>query len=301
MFHICLVHKYQKTGSRETLVAIRLGSRRFVIEVGNEPLPGADRPTPGDNHPLVDGLSHQQPRQVYLSFRNSFSNRSAMFSARPRPLVQSVLSQTGGVILLTNIELVSVNPVRISSGISARTTHPMKSIVLIIKPNVGLTVVTSSFIIRFTMVVLPALSRPLRYISREPLGLKNYPYSIRIRISLSFKRAFRSIDNMVSELPWLLGLAGTLRRRENDLPPRPRALHITLTIHPLHAQLFMLEKIIEAINYYSVDVFLSLVQMIDVISVVGAAHRPVRNEIAASRSIPIFTTVTCRCAQPTTQ
>lgn len=33
--------------------------------------------------------------------------------------------------------------------------------VLMIKPSVGLTVVTSSFIMRLTMVVLPALSRPL--------------------------------------------------------------------------------------------------------------------------------------------
>jgi hypothetical protein len=31
-----------------------------------------------------------------------------MFSDRPRPLVQSVQSQTGGVIALTDIELVSV-------------------------------------------------------------------------------------------------------------------------------------------------------------------------------------------------
>lgn len=40
-------------------------------------------------------------------------------------------------------------------------THPIKSIVLIMKPSVGLTVVISSFMIFFTMVVLPALSRPL--------------------------------------------------------------------------------------------------------------------------------------------
>jgi hypothetical protein len=42
-----------------------------------------------------------------------------------------------------------------------KKAHPIKSIVLIIKPSVGLTVVTSSFMIRLTMVVLPALSRPL--------------------------------------------------------------------------------------------------------------------------------------------
>jgi len=41
-------------------------------------------------------------------------------------------------------------------------THSIKSIVLMMKPRVGLTVVISSFMIRLTIVVLPALSRPLR-------------------------------------------------------------------------------------------------------------------------------------------
>lgn len=64
---------------------------------------------------------------------------------------------------LTDVEFVS-NQVR--NTLTPRTiknerTHPIKSIVLIIKPSVGLTVVTSSFMIRLTMVVLPALSRPL--------------------------------------------------------------------------------------------------------------------------------------------
>jgi len=40
-------------------------------------------------------------------------------------------------------------------------SHPSYSMVLMIKPRVGLTVLTSSPIILFTMVVLPALSRPL--------------------------------------------------------------------------------------------------------------------------------------------
>jgi hypothetical protein len=40
-------------------------------------------------------------------------------------------------------------------------TYPSYSIVLMMKPNVGLTVLTSSPIIFFTMVVLPALSSPL--------------------------------------------------------------------------------------------------------------------------------------------
>ena len=90
-----------------------------------------------------------------------------MFSGHPRPLIQLVLSQTGGVILLTDVELISVDSVRTPSNTLTRKTHPMKSIVLIMNPRVGLTVVTSSFIIRLTMVVLPALSRPLRYQSVE--------------------------------------------------------------------------------------------------------------------------------------
>lgn len=43
----------------------------------------------------------------------------------------------------------------------SQSRYPRKSMVLMIKPNVGLTVLTSSFIIRLTMVVLPALSSPL--------------------------------------------------------------------------------------------------------------------------------------------
>lgn len=82
-------------------------------------------------------------------------------------------------------------------------------------PNVGLTVCTSSFINFFTIVVLPALSNPL------PPGKPGYPFdsssgshSIRIRISLSFKRAFRRIDNIAlvarreddsEEWSWLIG------------------------------------------------------------------------------------------------
>lgn len=42
-----------------------------------------------------------------------------------------------------------------------RVSNPWKSIVFIINPNVGLTVFTSSFMILFTIVVFPALSRPL--------------------------------------------------------------------------------------------------------------------------------------------
>lgn len=40
-------------------------------------------------------------------------------------------------------------------------TYPSYSIVLMMNPSVGLTLFTSSFMIFFTIVVFPALSRPL--------------------------------------------------------------------------------------------------------------------------------------------
>lgn len=70
--------------------------------------------------------------------------------------------------------------------------------VLIINPRVGLTVVTSSFMICLTMVVFPALSRPLHYLlasTRTPDG--EGIYSINIRISLSFRRAFRNMESIL--------------------------------------------------------------------------------------------------------
>jgi hypothetical protein len=44
-------------------------------------------------------------------------------------------------------------------------THPSYSIVLIMNPNVGLTELTSSPMIFFTIVVFPALSKPLSRMS----------------------------------------------------------------------------------------------------------------------------------------
>lgn len=74
--------------------------------------------------------------------------------------------------------------------------------VLMMNPSVGLTVVTSSFMICLTIVVLPALSRPLMS-PRQQVHL--YPesigrvYSIRTRISLSLRRAFRNMDNIMAD------------------------------------------------------------------------------------------------------
>ena len=67
-----------------------------------------------------------------------------------------------------------------------------------IKPNVGLTELTSSFMILLTIVVLPALSSPLSKFSRVGQYLTSHKsYSIRILISLSFKRAFLRTESMV--------------------------------------------------------------------------------------------------------
>lgn len=65
-------------------------------------------------------------------------------------------------------------------------------------PRVGLTVVTSSFMMRLTIVVLPALSRPLQCRQFVYLGVIELQdmYSISILISLSFSRAFRNIDSI---------------------------------------------------------------------------------------------------------
>jgi hypothetical protein len=52
--------------------------------------------------------------------------------------------------------------------------------VLMMKPRVGETALTSSCMMDLTMVVFPALSRP----------------SIRMRISLSFRRDLRRIESM---------------------------------------------------------------------------------------------------------
>ena len=72
--------------------------------------------------------------------------------------------------------------------------------VLMMNPRVGLTVLTSSFMILFTIVVLPALSKPLIDLSVICSCQLKLTYSISIRISLSFRRAFRRIDNILLDL-----------------------------------------------------------------------------------------------------
>lgn len=79
--------------------------------------------------------------------------------------------------------------------------YPLHWRVLIWNPRVGLTVVMSSPLICFTMVVLPALSRPLRGSGAERgvgseasrgIGVSDLvTHTIRIRISRSFRLTLR--------------------------------------------------------------------------------------------------------------
>ena len=68
------------------------------------------------------------------------------------------------------------------------------------KPRVGLTVLTSSPMIFLTMVVFPALSKPLaRQETESKRSICRASYSIKMRSSLSLSLAFRRIDSMVGK------------------------------------------------------------------------------------------------------
>ena len=70
---------------------------------------------------------------------------------------------------LTDAEFVSFIAVNHSQPMrrpGRQFTYPSYSIVLMMNPSVGLTLLTSSFMMRLTMVVFPALSRPLP--ARQP-------------------------------------------------------------------------------------------------------------------------------------
>ena len=68
--------------------------------------------------------------------------------------------------------------------------------VLMMNPSVGLTVFTSSPIIFLTIVVLPALSRPLLKCQPKSRTQGKFAHSIRMRISLSLRRALRKMDSI---------------------------------------------------------------------------------------------------------
>ena len=59
-------------------------------------------------------------------------------------------------------------------------THPSYSMVFMMNPSVGLTVLTSSFISFLTIVVLPALSRPLRWHQQSWLNIYVRPQTASI-------------------------------------------------------------------------------------------------------------------------
>lgn len=68
------------------------------------------------------------------------------------------------------------------------------------KPSVGLTVLTSSPMIFLTIVVLPALSSPLDKRKKDQQGkavMEIASYSIKILISLSLSLALRRTDNIL--------------------------------------------------------------------------------------------------------
>lgn len=82
--------------------------------------------------------------------------------------------------------------------------HPLNCMVLMLKPSVGLMVVMSSPLILRTMVVLPALSRPLQHkpnnqqrgmrrcksAGRPPCRDAQWTYTMSNRISFSFCLTF---------------------------------------------------------------------------------------------------------------
>lgn len=162
------------------------------------PLPKATRPVLLDSHRLEADPSHRPPKSKYRSFQSSFSSRIEGFSGLLRPLVMVSRGMMSWRHPTTYIYLTdSYNEVSKIFSKRGKTTYPIKSIVFIIKPSVGLTVLTSSFIIFFTMVVLPALSSPLEGYQHQIHQKRVYTYSIRIRISLSFNRAFLNIESIL--------------------------------------------------------------------------------------------------------
>lgn len=58
---------------------------------------------------------------------------------------------------------------------------------------------TSSPMIFLTIVVLPALSSPLDFCQFRTLSAQSLTHSMRMRISLSLRRAFLKIDSILTE------------------------------------------------------------------------------------------------------
>ena len=137
--------------------------------------------------PVSCGQHCPQPTQARLSTRNSSSSRTSETSAHQHPICSgSTFSVSVCVRVCVYIGL---------------STHPLCSTVLMLKPKVGEMVVMSSPKNFFTIVVFPALSRPL-YTHHTETHTQNtfthtqnwHIYSISILQSFSFCFIFLKID-----------------------------------------------------------------------------------------------------------
>jgi hypothetical protein len=128
-------------------------------------------------HPSTN-LFLQQPRQLVATVVNPLAVRRINHPDERICLLKVVLPVCPQCLLPANIPyavsmcLATRQPVQYRCSacsfhgqsliaIHVTSTYPSYSIVLMIKPRVGLTLFTSSFMIFFTMVVFPALSNPL--------------------------------------------------------------------------------------------------------------------------------------------
>lgn len=138
------------------------------------PLRGAALPVPCGSRPFALGPWHRRPILGCRSSRSNSSSRSSASSGRQRPLCCGQPVSTGDVVegdgTRTDVEFVACRHISARlPNIGAAATNPSYSMVLMMKPRVGLTLLMSSFMILLTMVVLPALSSPL---GRNRLNLR---------------------------------------------------------------------------------------------------------------------------------
>ena len=120
---------------QERLVCLRVQEAtrpRVAVSINSPPHLGASITRYG--HLLCVGRCYQRPRQHRLSFRNNCASMAGVSADHRHPQV-SIYAHIWSV-------------------------YPPLTIVLMLKPNVGLTVLIGSPIRRCNVVVLPALSRP---------------------------------------------------------------------------------------------------------------------------------------------
>jgi hypothetical protein len=132
------------------------------------PLLGGDHEAPFCSHPHGDGLLHRQPRSTHLFSQSNFSSMIARSSAHRHPLssVSGIARRHWSrlIFCFTDIQPIPsgfCQQKMVIKELDSLKLYPSKSIVLIMNPKVGLTLFTSSPMMCLTMVVFPALSRPL--------------------------------------------------------------------------------------------------------------------------------------------